>query len=203
MVKRWDYETETITATPSSATPGSLAEQWAIPMLQALTAGVFVGAITAAVAYAFFTTDKGLAVKVGLVVGLVAAGLLYLSLLADARALLWAITETPAATRPTPPTAQPRDRLVLVNPPRPETVQRRLQERADGERQVRFASFVRACERSTARRSLLAAGFGEGELAEFVAILRRLGLAQDRGPDPRGGWELTRPAAEIVEHLDI
>lgn len=192
-------------AVPASRTPGAVSEQWGVPVLQSLTGGLFVGAVAALVTWAFFTEDKATAAKVGAIVALVVATLLYLILLADTRRLLWAHFEpvSMACTETATATARPRDRLVLVNPPAPATVATRLQAQADRRRQSRFAEFVRACERSTARRALLGAGFSEAELAEFGGALRRLGLARDRGQDVRAGWELTRPASEIVKRLDL
>jgi len=187
---------------PASATPGAVSEQWGIILLQALTGGVFVGAVAALVTWLFFSEDRATARKVGAIVGLVTAAALYLVLLADARRLLWARYEPMALDAPAVP-AKPRERLVLVNAPKPETVAARLQERANKERQSRFADFVRACEKSTARRALLGAGFSEGELAEFTGALRRLGYARDRGADPRQGWALAASASEIIERLGI
>ncbi len=171
-------------------------------MLQALTGGLFVGAVAALVTWFFFTEDKATALKVGAIVALVVAALLYLTLLADARRLLWARYDPVAQSLPAEP-VKPRERLVLVNAPKPEAVAARLQERANQERQSRFADFVRACEKSTARRALLGAGFSEGELAEFTGALRRLGYARDRGADPRQGWALAASASEIIKRLGI
>ena len=164
---------------PASQTPGAISEQWGVPVLQSLTGGLFVGAVAALVTWFFFTEDKVTALKVGAIVALVVAALLYLTLLADARRLLWARYEPVSLDVPAP-TMKPRERLVLVNAPRAETVTARLQEQADTARQSRFAEFVKACEASTARRSLLGAGFSESELAEFTAALRRLGMPGQR-----------------------
>lgn len=187
---------------PASATPGAVSEQWGIILLQALTGGVFVGAVAALMTWLFFSEDRVTALKVGAIVGLVTAAVLYLVLLADARRLLWARFEPMALDAPAVP-AKPRERLVLVNAPRAETVTARLQEQAKSARQSRFADFVKACENSTARRSLLGAGFSEGELSEFTGALRRLGFARDKGPDPRQGWELGAPASDIVRRLGV
>lgn len=186
---------------PASQTPGALSEQWGVPVLQSLTGGIFVGAVAALLAWGFFTTDKATALKIGGIVALVVAALLYLALLADARRLLWARYEPVGLDAPAPTAA--RERLVLVNAPKPETVTARLERQERTERQTRFAEFVKACESSTARRSLLGAGFTEAELSEFTGALRRLGYARDRGADPRQGWELGASASEIVRQLGL
>lgn len=185
---------------PASPTPGALSEQWGVPVLQALTGGVLIGVLSFLVCWMFFSEDVKTCLKVGGILAAIATALLYLVLLADSRRLLWARFE-PVATAPLAPSAA-RERVVLVNAPKPEAVRARLQEQADTARQSRFAGFVKACEQSTAKRDLLKQ-FTDAELSEFRAALFRLGLARNRGTDPRQGWELARPASEIVAKLKL
>jgi hypothetical protein len=173
-----------------------------VPVLQSLTGGILIGVLSFLVCWMFFSEDVKTCLKVGGILAAIATALLYLVLLADSRRLLWARYEPVSLDVPAP-TAAPRERVVLVNAPKPETVRARLQEQADTARQSRFADFVKACESSTARRSLLGAGFTEAELSEFTGALRRLGYARDRGADARQGWELARPASEIVRRMGL
>lgn len=94
---------------------------------------------------------------------------------------------------PTPPAGR---LLPIIAPGRnPETTARNA-------KQDRFRVFVLACGHSTARRDLLR-DFSESELAEFRGVLYRLGYAQDRGADPRQGWQLVEPPAVILAEIEL
>lgn len=189
---------------PSSKTAGAFAEQVSVILAQSVIGGLFVGLLAGLVCWLLFDDRAIIGLKVAAIAGVIAMAALYLTLLADARRLLWVRVETPGATpmMPTPEPIKSKDRLVLVNAPKPDMVQRRLEERANGERQERFRQFIEACAGSTAKRDLLQV-FTENELAEFRSVLKRLGMARDRGPDPRSGWELVGSAAAICQRLGL
>jgi len=194
-------ETAEIVNRPASSTPGAFAEQVAVILAQALIGGLLIGAAGGLVAWLAIVEDGRVAVKTGGILAVLVAAGLYVALLADARGLLRVHVE-PVAWEQEPPAPLPAKSerpVILVNAPSPGQVAKR----ADLERRARFRRFVEACGVNPSRRALLAAGFGEGEVGEFVAILRRLGLTRDRGADPRAGWELAKPVAEIVARLGL
>ena len=94
------------------------------------------------------------------------------------------------------PTASAGRLLPVIAPGRnPETTARNA-------KQERFRAFVHACGASTARRDLLR-DFSESELAEFRGVLYRLGYAQDRGADPRQGWQLVEAPDVILDEIEL
>ena len=91
----------------------------------------------------------------------------------------------------------PSERIIPVFTQRvnPET----LKENA---RQLRFAAFLRACERSTASRHLYRE-FAPSEVEDFRGVLFTLGVADWNGAEPRQGWRLLMTAQEIAARLRI
>lgn len=170
---------------------GGFASQVLAPLCQSVAGGLAVGVMAAAVTWAF--VDARAWLRVGAVAALVAWAPLYMALLYDARALLRVRVIEPASGAAAAPQ---KERLIPVIAPGrdPRTL-------AQNERQARFRAFVIACGRSTARRALRE--FSEAEIAQFRAVLLRLGYARWRGADMRLGWELTEKPEVILAELGL
>jgi len=188
-MRRFDFEQTAVTRriAPVGDSTGFAAQVLA-PLCQSLISGAAIGALAGVGCWAAW--DRALAWPVGLVVGVIGFSATWGIVMADARSLLRSETVFPGGLP-----EKPADRLIPVIAPgaNPQAMQQ-------GERQERFRRFILACEHSTARRDLLRE-FSEGELEEFKAVLVRLGYARDRGADPRQGWQLTAPAAELLRAM--
>ena len=178
-------------------TDRSRESQVTVPLQQSLITGLMLALLVAVAAL-------GVRRWAGLAYGWVEVALLAAGSFALGFAALWCVMlyalrperERPVEMRQAAP-MPPSERIIPVFTQRvnPETLK-------ENERQLRFAEFLRACERSTASRHLFRS-FTPAEVEDFRAVLFTLGVATWNGAEPRQGWRLLMTVQEIAERLRI
>lgn len=169
---------------PPPGVPSAVAVRVAVPALQALLVALGVaGAFGAACWLLWYPTAI---VPVALLTGSATFVGCLLRLLELER------LERAPAGEPTPPAPA----VTLVNARAPGEVTPRAQ--AAARIPERLQRFIMDCEGGTDRERLMRLGYSRAEIARYRSLLLRAECARWRTADPRGGWELTAPAAVIL-----
>lgn len=93
---------------------------------------------------------------------------------------------------------QPRDRVILINPP-DGSGYNSPEERCDGD----FVQFVKGCQEDSSLRRWEKAGLSRQTYAEWRDLLIRSGHAEWISGDRRQGWRLVSDADMILDALEL
>jgi hypothetical protein len=194
---------EVTTETPARA--ADLIADLAVPLCQSLVTGALLGGLAVFVLGELAPDWEVNRFKIwaGLALGICAVT--WGILLWDTRALLrTAETLTGLDLNRDGVIGKPRERIVIANVGQ---AQQEAEARANVQRRSEFAQFVAALPvKGTALRTW-EPELGREAYQEYRDALLRLGWAawnstkRDGTPNTRRGWELTRPAAEILERI--
>ena len=167
---------------PPGVREARFAEQFTIPTLQAITFGVGVGLVFGAACWLLWYPSA----------------IVPVSLLAGSATFVAAFSRLLELRQESAPEPEPTARVTLVNARTPSETTAQAQ----AARQVpeRLQRFILDCEGGTERDRLMRLGYTKREIATFRALLMRAECARWKTPDPRGGWELTAPAAAILNN---
>lgn len=187
------------------ARPASFVADVVVPFVQALVTGALLAGL---VVFALGELAPGWDVdpfKVWLGLALAITALTWLILLGQTRRLLWTIEKLTGLDLDGDQLAgKPTERVVIVGAG---TAKEQATQRANEHRASLFAQFVAGIPiKGTALRAW-EAEMGRETYGDYRDVLIRLGWAEwnsskkDGSPNERQGWELTMPAADILERI--
>jgi hypothetical protein len=194
--------------TRTPARPGSLASDLVLPLGQAVVTGMLVGTLAGFAARRLGFGGNVLELAGG--VGLVAAVVAWMILLADHRKLLWGLEViTGLDLDRSGEVGPPGERVVVVNAARARAQAEKVVAEQEGRaRRSEFARFVAGIPKTgTDVRAWEEVGLSRDRYREFRDVLIRLGwgrwnsVRQDGRVNERQGWRLVVPVAEILERI--
>lgn len=185
--------------------PASFIADVVVPLVQALVTGALLGGL---VVFALGELSPGWAVepfKVWAGVGLAISTVAWMVLLGQTRRLLWTIEKLTGLDLDGDQRAgKPTERVVIVGAGK---AKEQATQRTNEQRASLFAQFVAGIPvKGTALRAW-ETEMGRETFQDYRDALIRLGWAEwnsikkDGTPNERQGWELTMPAADILERI--